>query len=129
MVFRLAVKTFGGFTATCAKIRLGSYRLRLGSLAAGQMARRQRQCAAIETSKVSPWGRRDDMPPPRRRRQFDGGKNRGGSMSVRGRVRRSLVAGGGLAAGSQRAYSLGSCAMGQTDGQTDGRIALFQNAP
>ena len=40
-------------------------------------------------------------------------------------VRTSLVAGGGKAAGSQRAYSLGSCAMGQTDG----RIALFQNAP
>ena len=29
-------------------------------------------------------------------------------------VRTSLVAGGGKAAGSQRAYSLGSCAMGQT---------------
>jgi len=40
-------------------------------------------------------------------------------------VRTSLVAGGGYAAGSQRACSLSSCAMGQTDG----RIALFQNAP
>ena len=40
-------------------------------------------------------------------------------------VRTSLVAGGGYASGSQRAYSLGSCATGQTDG----RIALFQNAP
>jgi len=40
-------------------------------------------------------------------------------------VRTSLVAGGGQAAGSQRAYSLRSCAMGQTDG----RIALFQNVP
>jgi len=30
-----------------------------------------------------------------------------------------------VAAGSQRAYSLGSCALGQTDG----RIALFLNAP
>ena len=40
-------------------------------------------------------------------------------------VRTSLVDGGGTAAGSQRAYSLGSCAMGQTDG----RIALLQNAP
>ena len=39
-------------------------------------------------------------------------------------VRTSLVAGSGQAAGSQRAYSLGSCAVGQTDG----RIALFQNA-
>jgi len=26
-------------------------------------------------------------------------------------------------------YSLGSCAVGQSDGRTDGRIALFQNAP
>ena len=41
------------------------------------------------------------------------------------RPRTSLVAGGDYAAGSQRAYSLGSCAMGQTDE----RIALFQNAP
>ena len=39
-------------------------------------------------------------------------------------VRTSLVASGGFAAGSQRAYSLGGCAMGQTDG----RIALFQNS-
>jgi len=31
-------------------------------------------------------------------------------------VRTSLVAGGGQAAGSHRAYSLGSCAVGQTDG-------------
>jgi len=31
---------------------------------------------------------------------------------------------------SQRAYSLGSCDMGQTDvRQADGRIVLFQNAP
>jgi len=34
-------------------------------------------------------------------------------------VRTSPVAGGGYAAGSQRAYSLSNCAMGQTDGQTD----------
>ena len=39
-------------------------------------------------------------------------------------VRTSLVAGGGQAAGNQRTYSLGSCAVRQTDG----RIALFQNA-
>jgi len=39
-------------------------------------------------------------------------------------VRTSPVAGSGSAAGSQRAYSPGSCAMGQTDG----RIALFQNS-
>ena len=44
-------------------------------------------------------------------------KNRGGSTSVRGRVRSLHTP------GSRRAYSLGSCAMGQTDrrdGQTDG---------
>jgi len=39
-------------------------------------------------------------------------------------VRISLVVGGGQAAGIQRVYSLGSCAMGQTDR----RITLFQNA-
>jgi len=39
-------------------------------------------------------------------------------------VRTSLVAGGGYAAGSQRAYSLDSCAMGQTEG----RIAVSLNA-
>ena len=38
-------------------------------------------------------------------------------------VRTSLVAGGGKAAGSQRAHSLGSCAMGQTDGRTDRGIS------
>jgi len=33
-------------------------------------------------------------------------------------------------AGSQRAYSLGSCAMGQTDGRAaDERITLFRSAP
>jgi len=36
----------------------------------------------------------------------------------------SLVAGGGKAAGSQRAYCLGSCAMGQTDG----RVPVSLNA-
>jgi len=40
-------------------------------------------------------------------------------------VSTSLVASDGKAAGSQHAYSLGSCAIGETDG----RIALFQNAP
>jgi len=47
------------------------------------------------------------------------------SFADRFAVGTSLVAGGGYTAGSQRAYSLGSCSMGQTDG----RIALFQNAP
>ena len=62
-----------------------------------------------------------------RRWQFDGGKNRGDLRPpVDGwAVRTSIVAGGGSDADSQRAYSLGSCAVGQTDG----RIALFQNAP
>ena len=40
------------------------------------------------------WGRRDDMPPPADGRQFDGGKNRGGSTSVRGRVRSLLISAG-----------------------------------
>jgi len=40
-------------------------------------------------------------------------------------VRTSLVAGGGCVAGSQRAYSTRSCAVGQTDG----RIAVSLNAP
>jgi len=44
-------------------------------------------------------------------------------------VRTSQVASSGKAAGSQRAYSLGSCAMGQTDGRTEKKkTALFQNA-
>jgi len=50
-------------------------------------------------------------------------------MSDRGRVRSriSLVAGGGYRLGQLRPY--GSCALGQTDGQTDGRIAVSLNAP
>ena len=36
-------------------------------------------------------------------------------------VRTFLVAGGGKTAGSQRAYSLGSCVMGHTNGRTDRR--------
>ena len=49
--------------------------------------------------------------------QLDGGKNRSGSTSGRGggAVRTPPVADDGKAAGSQRAYSLGSCAMRQTD--------------
>ena len=45
-------------------------------------------------NKVSPRGRRDDIP---RRRQFDGGKNRGGSSPTAdgSAVRTSLVVGGG----------------------------------
>ena len=52
------------------------------------------------------------------------GKNRGGSTDGCA-VHTSLMAGGGEAAGSQRAYGLDSCATGQTDGW----ITLFQNAP
>ena len=40
-------------------------------------------------------------------------------------VRTSLVAVGGKTAGSQCVYSLGSCAVGETDG----RIAVSLNAP
>ena len=40
-------------------------------------------------------------------------------------VRTYLVTGSGYAAGSQRAYSLGSCATGQPDG----RIVVALNAP
>ena len=50
---------------------------------------------------------------PHRRLQFDGGKNRGGSTSVRGRIRSPHISGG------RRAYSLGSCAVGLTAGRTD----------
>jgi len=76
-------------------------------------------------NKLSPRGGRDDTPPA------------DGSSTVAkiaadlrpsadgSAARTSLVVGGGWAAGNQRAYSLGNCAMGQADG----RIALFQNAP
>jgi len=63
--------------------------------------------------KLSPRGRRDDMPPP-----ADISSTRGGSTSVRGRVCSPHMSGGRPAAGSQRAYSLGWDR--QTDGQTDG---------
>jgi len=63
--------------------------------------------------------------------QFDGGisfhrqSKIAADLRDRSSASTSLVAGGSWAAGSQRAYSLGSCTMGQRDGQT----ALFQNAP
>ena len=61
------------------------------------------------------------MPTPRRR-QFDPKIAADLRPSADGSaVRTSLVAGGGSAAGSQRANSLGRCAMGQTDGRTDKR--------
>jgi len=66
---------------------------------------------------ASPRGRRDDMPPA------DGSSTRGGSTSVRGRVRCPHICGGRPAAGSQRAYSLG------WKGQTDGRIAVSLMRP
>jgi len=71
--------------------------------------------------RISPRERRDDMPPP-----ADGSSTRGGSTSVRGRVRSPHVSGGRPAAGSQRAYSLDSCATRpacyslEWDRQTDG---------
>jgi len=68
-------------------------------------------------------GRRDDMPPA------DGSSTRGGSTSIRGRVRSPHIFGGRPAAGSQRADSIGSCATQdatnrQTDRQTNGRITV-----
>ena len=73
-------------------------------------------------------GRRDDMPPA------DGSSTRGGSTSIRGRVRSPHTFGGRPAAGSQRADSIGSCAtqpacysLGcdrQRDRQTNGRITV-----
>ena len=69
-----------------------------------QLLKRCSQPQRIVTNKVSPRGWRDDMLP--RRRQFDGGisfrrksghrgsKNRGGSTSVRGRVRSPHFSGG-----------------------------------
>ena len=53
----------------------------------------------------------------------DGSSTRGGSTSVRGRVRSPLISGGRPAAGSQRAYIIG------WDRQTDGQIAVSLNAP
>ena len=65
---------------------------------------------------------RDDISPPMAVRS----ENRGGSTSVRGRVCSPHISGGRRWLSCRRpACSLGSCAMEQTDG----RIALFQNAP
>ena len=55
--------------------------------------------------------------PARRYAPADGSLTRGGSASVRGRVRSLHISGGRPAAGSQRAYSLG------WDRQTDFGIA------
>jgi len=65
-------------------------------------------------NKLSPRGRRDDMAP------VDGSSARGGSTSVRGRVRSPHMA-RLQAAGMPIAQ--GSCAMGQTDRRTDRGIA------
>jgi len=76
--------------------------------------------------KVSPRGRRDDRPPA------DGSST---TAKIAADLRPSadgsavhtfLVAGSGKSAGSQRAYSLGSCAMGQKHGRI--ALGLFQNA-
>ena len=61
------------------------------------------------------------MPPPMAVQS----KNRGGPMSVHGHLWWPAVAKLQAASVPIGAYSLGSCAMGQTDE----RIALFQNAP
>ena len=63
------------------------------------------------------------MPPPMAVRRWQ--KSRDLRPSAFGSaVRTSLVASGGLAVCSQRAYNLDSCAMGQTDG----RIVVSLNA-
>jgi len=51
-----------------------------------------------------------------RRWQFDGGKNRGGSTPVRGRVRSPHISGGRRRLSCRQPARLGSCAIGQTDG-------------
>jgi len=78
--------------------------------------------AQYNANKVSPRGWRDDMPPA------DSSSTRGGSKSVRGRVRSPHISGGWPAAGSLRAYSLGWDR--RTDGQTDGsRYRLMPPPP
>ena len=84
--------------------------------------------AQYNANKLSPRGWRDDMLPA------DSSSTRGGSTSVRGRLRSLHTSGGWQAAGSQRAYSLGSCVMQPAClqprlGQTDGRIAVPPNVP
>jgi len=72
----------------------------------------------MNTERVIAPGRRDDMP------TADGSSTRGGSTSVRGRVRSPHISGDRPAAGSQRAYSLG------WDKQTDGsRYRLMPPLP
>jgi len=63
-----------------------------------------------------------------RRWQFDP-KNRGGSTSVRGRVRSPHISGGRLWLSCRQpaCYSLGSCAIEQTDGRTDGSRYLIMS--
>jgi len=68
-------------------------------------------------NKLSPRGRRDDMP------SADGSSTRGGSTSVRGRVRSLHMA------NLQAASVPIACATGQTDRPTNGRIAVSLNAP
>jgi len=78
----------------------------------------------VVKQRIAP-GRRNDMPPT------DGGSiQKSRRIYVRPRtgsaVRTSLVAGGGSAAGSRRVH-INPRQLRR--GQTDGRIALFQNAP
>jgi len=69
-------------------------------------------------NKLSPRGQRGDMPP-----SAAGSSTRGGSTSVRGRVRSPHISGGRPAAGSQRAYSLG------WDRQTHGQRCRLMPPP
>ena len=79
----------------------------------------------ISWIRCRPGGCETICPPPRRW-QFDGGKNRGGSTSVRGRIRSPHISGGRRWLSCRYRtfiilFSLGSCAMGQTDGRTERR--------
>jgi len=79
--------------------------------------------------KVSPRERRHHMPPPAPMEVRS--KNRGGSASVRERVRNPHISGGRRWLSCRQPaclYSLSSCAH-KTDGRTYRRIALFRNAP
>ena len=76
----------------------------------------------LRRNKVSPRGRRDDMPPPPTAVRS---KNRGGSTSVHGWVSSPHISGGWRWRSCRQPAC--SCAVGQTDGRTDGRIALFHN--
>jgi len=88
--------------------------------------RRESGQPLVVKQRIAP-GRRNDMPPPPNRRRFDPKVAADLRPSADGSaVRTSLVAGGGSPAGSRRVH-INPRQLRR--GQTDGRIALFQNAP